>query len=421
MTQDRYQQYAAILKEELRPAMGCTEPIAVAYAAAYARKVLGAVPDRVEVEVCGNILKNVKSVVVPGTGGLRGIVAAVAAGVVAGDAEKELLVIAGIPVERREAIRVFSERTPFRLLPLHSGRQLDVIVRLFCGDEESSVRIADSHTNIIEITKNKEILRQADPNAGAETKEVRRNMTLAEILEFAASVPLEAVRPLLDEQIRCNSAIAEEGLRNDYGSRIGKLILSREQGVDAACIAYPAAGSDARMNGCELPVVIIAGSGNQGMTASLPVVRYAKHLGVDGEPVYRALLVADLVTVYQKEGIGKLSAFCGAVSAGCGAAAGIAYLETGDASIVEQTVNNTLAMAPGIVCDGAKSSCAAKISLSVRAGLMGYRLARMNQSIPNRDGLLGGSADATIERIGRVAREGMAQTDRVIINMMCDC
>lgn len=420
MEQEKYRQYITILEEELQPAMGCTEPITVAYAAACAKKILGQVPERVEVDVCGNILKNVKSVVVPNTGRMRGICAAVAAGVVAGDAEKKLLVIADVSQEQLVQIRKFTEQIPCRVQPLNSGRQLDVIVRLYCGDTYSAVRVANGHTNIIEIVRNGQILLQSQGN-GEQTEKTRRQMTLTEILEFAETVPLTCIQPLVQRQICCNEAIAEEGLRGAYGSGVGKLTLESESGIAAEAIAYAAAGSDARMSGCELPVVIIAGSGNQGMTTSLPVIRYAKHTGASKEELYRALLVSDLVTIYQKEGIGKLSAFCGAVSAGCGAAAGIAYLETKNASIVEQTINNTLAMAPGIVCDGAKASCAAKISLSVRAGLIGYALARAGRSIPEHDGLLGGSADETIAHIGMVAREGMAGTDNVIIHIMCGC
>ncbi|MGM9545797.1 MAG: serine dehydratase subunit alpha family protein [Vescimonas sp.] len=421
MNQKQYEQYTTILREELVPAMGCTEPIAVAYAAACARKILGKMPDRAEIEVCGNILKNVKSVVVPNTGGQRGVIAAAAAGIVAGDASKKLLVIADLPESCHEEIRRFAEQVPVTVKPLYSGKQLDILIRLFAGEEFCSVRISDSHTKIVEILRNGQVLLSEDGTQAEATVETRREMSLAEILEYAETVPLEMVSELLNRQIDCNSAIAEAGLQGGYGSEIGRLILEQEQGVLAEAVAYAAAGSDARMNGCELPVVIVAGSGNQGMTTSLPVIRYAKHLGASREALYRALLVSNLVTLYQKEGIGKLSAFCGAVSAGCGATAGIAWLETGDAKLVAQTICNTLAITPGIVCDGAKSSCAAKIAASVRAGLMAFSMAKRSASFPSTDGLLGGDADQTIAHVGRVAREGMAGTDRVIIDIMCGC
>ena len=415
-----FQTYISVLKSELIPAQGCTEPIAVAYAAAKAREVLGCLPTDAAVAVCGNILKNVKSVIVPNTDGLKGIEAAAAAGIAAGDAGKALLVIADILPEQHADIRNFISTVPIKVTVLNSEKQLDISVTVCSGSQSASVRISDSHTHIAEIVHNGKVVFSDNANDAPSNALESCELSLQSIFEFARDVPVEMLKPVLDPQIKLNSAIAEEGLKGDYGSQVGKLVLRQEQGAEAQAIAYPAAGSDARMNGCEMPVVIVAGSGNQGMTASLPVIRWARFSGADAELLYRALALSDLVTIYQKSFIGKLSAFCGAVSAGCGAAAGIAYLETQNFEAVRMTVNNALAITSGMICDGAKSSCAAKIATSVRAAIMGYRLYRNGLSFPTNDGILSDDTDETVQRVGEIAKDGMRSTDRTIIKIMCN-
>jgi len=326
--------YISILKEELLMATGCTEPIAIAYCAAKMRDILGGEPERIEAEVSGNILKNVKSVIVPNTGGLKGINAAIAAGIIAGRAEKVLQVISYVTQEEHSRIREYMEVTPLAVSCSDNGRMLDIRLTGYRGGDSAMVHIANNHSNIIREERNGAVLMELPPSDSAEDNlQDKSVLNIEDIVRFADTVDVELVKPLLDNQIRCNSAIAEEGLRGDWGANVGRVLLS-EFGSDIKneARAYAAAASDARMSGCELPVVIVTGSGNQGITASVPVIRYAKHIGASDERLYRALLVSDLVTIHQKTGIGRLSAYCGAVSAGCGAGAGIAYLLGGDYS-----------------------------------------------------------------------------------------
>ena len=417
----KYSQYLQILKEELIPAMGCTEPIAMAYAAAKARQVLGEMPDKIDIVISGNIIKNVKSVVVPNTGGLKGITAAVAAGVTVGDADRQLEVLAGVREEDIHLIREFMDSCPMTVMKSQSPKLLDIDLRLYKGTDCVRLRIADYHTNIVLIEKNGDVLLRLDDASddGGETD--RSVLSVKGIVEFAECVRIDDVRELLERQIAYNTAISQEGLRGEYGASVGKTLLStRGSDVRVRARAVAAAGSDARMSGCELPVVIVSGSGNQGMTASLPVIVYAQDMGADRDRLLRALVVSNLVTVHQKTPIGRLSAFCGAVSAGCGAAAGVAWLCEGSVDAVSATITNTLGMISGTVCDGAKPSCATKIASAVEAGLLGFDLYERGKGLCGGDGILKGDVEKTIESVGKLAREGMRETDSEILEIMLD-
>ena len=416
----RYKAYIEILKEELVPAMGCTEPIAIAYAAAVAERELGTLPDRVEIGASGSIIKNVKSVIVPNTGHLKGIPAAAAAGIVAGEPDKKLEVISSVTKEQIAEIKNFLEKTDIRISHIENGLTFDLIVTLFKGNSSAKVRIANYHTNIVLIEKDGQVKFEA-PAAGESEENLtdRSLLTMEGIWDFISSVEIEDIRPILSRQIQYNTAIAEEGLAHPYGANIGKVILANsEHSAANEAKAMAAAGSDARMNGCELPVVINSGSGNQGITASVPVIVYAKRLGSSEEELYRALALSNLTTIHQKTPIGRLSAFCGAVSAGAGAGAGIAYLRGGGYEEVIHTVVNALAIVSGMVCDGAKASCAAKIAAAVDAGIMGFNMYRQGQQFQCGDGLVTDGVEATIQNIGRLGREGMKQTNQEIISMM---
>ena len=416
-----YGQYLQILREELIPAMGCTEPIAMAYAAAKARQVLGEMPDKIDIVISGNIIKNVKSVVVPNTGGLKGITAAVAAGVTVGDADRQLEVLAGVREEDIHLIREFMDSCPMTVMKSQSPKLLDIDLRLYKGTDCVRLRIADYHTNIVLIEKNGDVLLRLDDASddGGETD--RSVLSVKGIVEFAECVRIDDVRELLERQIAYNTAISQEGLRGEYGASVGKTLLAtRGSDVRVRARAVAAAGSDARMSGCELPVVIVSGSGNQGMTASLPVIVYAQDMGADRDRLLRALVVSNLVTVHQKTPIGRLSAFCGAVSAGCGAAAGVAWLCEGSVDAVSATITNTLGMISGTVCDGAKPSCATKIASAVEAGLLGFDLYERGKGLCGGDGILKGDVEKTIESVGKLAREGMRETDSEILEIMLD-
>ena len=416
-----YGQYLQILREELIPAMGCTEPIAMAYAAAKARQVLGEMPDKIDIVISGNIIKNVKSVVVPNTGGLKGITAAVAAGVTVGDADRQLEVLAGVREEDIHLIREFMDSCPMTVMKSQSPKLLDIDLRLYKGTDCVRLRIADYHTNIVLIEKDGDVLLRLDDASddGGETD--RSVLSVKGIVEFAECVRIDDVRELLERQIAYNTAISQEGLRGEYGASVGKTLLStRGSDVRVRARAVAAAGSDARMSGCELPVVIVSGSGNQGMTASLPVIVYAQDMGADRDRLLRALVVSNLVTVHQKTPIGRLSAFCGAVSAGCGAAAGVAWLCEGSVDAVSATITNTLGMISGTVCDGAKPSCATKIASAVEAGLLGFDLYERGKGLCGGDGILKGDVEKTIESVGKLAREGMRETDSEILEIMLD-
>ena len=421
-----YQDYVNILKEELVPAMGCTEPIAIAYAAAVLRETLGRPAERMEVEASGNIIKNVKSVFVPGTGGLRGIPAAAAAGMAAGDPSLDLEVLSQIGEAEQARIREYLACTPITVKLADSPLIFDILVRAWAGEDSALVRIANYHTHIVRIEKNGAILKDLPVQAAAEEGLTDKSaLSVRGILEFVREADLSDVEETLSRQIRFNTAIAQEGLRGDYGANIGQVLLSAYgDDVKIRAKAMAAAGSDARMNGCGLPVVIVSGSGNQGLTASLPVIEYAKELGADQETLYRALLVSDLITIHLKAEIGRLSAYCGAVSAGCGSGAGIAYLYGKDKpeeallKDVSHTIVNSLAVVSGIVCDGAKASCAAKIASAVDAGLLGFYMYQNGQQFRGGDGIISKGVEETIHNIGLLATQGMRETDREILDIM---
>ena len=421
-----YQDYVNILKEELVPAMGCTEPIAIAYAAAVLRETLGRPAERMEVEASGNIIKNVKSVFVPGTGGLRGIPAAAAAGMAAGDPSLDLEVLSQIGEAEQARIREYLACTPITVKLADSPLIFDILVRAWAGEDSALVRIANYHTHIVRIEKNGAILKDLPVQAAAEEGLTDKSvLSVRGILEFAREADLSDVEETLSRQIRFNTAIAQEGLRGDYGANIGQVLLSAYgDDVKIRAKAMAAAGSDARMNGCGLPVVIVSGSGNQGLTASLPVIEYAKELGADQDTLYRALLVSDLITIHLKAEIGRLSAYCGAVSAGCGSGAGIAYLYGKDKpeeallKDVSHTIVNSLAVVSGMVCDGAKASCAAKIASAVDAGILGFTMYQQGQQFRGGDGIISKGVEETIHNIGLLATQGMRETDREILDIM---
>lgn len=419
---EKYSAYVQILKEELVPAMGCTEPIALAYAAAKAREVLGCLPERVHIGASGSIIKNVKSVIVPNTDHLKGIPAAAAAGIIAGRPEKELEVISEVSKEEIEEMKEFLEEKEIKVEHIDNGITFDIVVTVSAGESYAQVRIANYHTNIVHIDKDGEILLDI-PVRGEDEEGLtdRSLLTVEGIWDFVQTVDVEDIRDILQRQIDYNTAIAEEGLRGNYGANIGSVILdSYGDDVRNRAKAMAAAGSDARMNGCELPVIINSGSGNQGMTCSLPVLEYAKELNVDKETMFRALALSNLVAIHQKTGIGRLSAYCGAVSAGAAAGAGIAYLYGGGYEEIAHTVVNALAIVSGMVCDGAKASCAAKIAAAVDAGLLGYHMYKHGQQFYGGDGIITKGVENTIHNVGRLGKEGMRETNEEIIKIMVE-
>ncbi len=421
MNKEIYKEYLNILEEELVPAMGCTEPIAIAYASALARKELGFLPAKINVRASANIIKNVKSVVVPNTGGKRGIAAASAAGIAAGNAENKLQVLSEISPSQLCDIEAFLEKSEITVEQSEKPYIFNIEVTV-CGEGHSaSCEIAGMHTNVIAITKDGETVFSKEYEEKLSEPKDRSSLTVERIVEFADNLYPNDVEKVLQRQINCNMAIAEEGLRGNWGANIGRILLrSYGDGVHNRAKAYAAAGSDARMNGCELPVIINSGSGNQGLTASLPVIIYAKELGVSKEELYRALSVSNLITIHLKTGIGRLSAYCGATSAGCGAAAGITYLYGGKFHEIAHTVVNSVAINSGMVCDGAKASCAAKIASAVEAGLLGMQMQKNGSQFYGGDGIIIKGVENTIKNISALAREGMRETDKEIIRMMLE-
>ena len=420
--------YTAILKDELRPAMGCTEPIAISYAASILTDVLGGRADEITVGLSGNIIKNVKSVVVPATGGMHGIESAVAAGVVANAHHRKLEVLGALQERDIAEIAAYKNACSIRVCKLNTKCSFDLHLTGKRGDNTATVQITDNHTNVVAVTLNGVSVTQKYGEAGAgdmtasQSKESRENLlNVRDIVTFAEEVALDELRPYLERQIELNMAIAEEGLKKPYGASIGQLLLQHPN-PDTARIAkaYAAAGSDARMSGCELAVCIISGSGNQGITASVPVVIYARENGIDHETLLRALIVSNLVTVHQKAGIGCLSAYCGAISAGCGCGAGIAYLLGGRYHQIAHTIVNAVAILSGTICDGAKPSCAAKIAMAVEAGVLGHDMAKTGRQFYGGDGIVTKGVENTIRNIGRLARDGMEETDKEIIKIMLE-
>jgi len=420
MDKNLMETYLDILREELVPAMGCTEPIAIAYAAALARNTLGAMPERTVLTVSGNIVKNVKSVVVPNTGGRKGMRSAVAAGLCFGRAERELEVIAEARPEDLSAMDAWLESAAIEIREAESDLPFDLAVELIKGEESAYVHIVSHHTNVVCIRKNGETLLEKPWSAEADTvPENRASLNVEDIVRFADEVDVELLRPILQRQIDCNMAIAKEGLTGKYGAGIGKiLILSYGNSVHNRAKAWAAAGSDARMDGCEMPVVINSGSGNQGLTASVPVIIYAQECAVSEAQLFRALAVSNLVTIHLKTGIGSLSAYCGATSAGAGAGAGICYLYGGKGKEVSHTIVNALAINSGMICDGAKASCAAKIASAVEAGMLGMRMYMHDSQFYGGDGIVVKGVENTIRAVSTIARDGMRGTDKEVIRLM---
>jgi len=414
--------YTSILKEELLVAMGCTEPIAIAYAAAILCNTLGAKPVKIRARLSGNIIKNVKSVIVPATGGLHGIEAAISAGIVAACPERALEVMTVLGPEDQKTIASFLNNCEFAVEEMESPHTFDLELTGWTGEESASVQITGNHTNVVSVTKGHDDLTgnyQQHSNEEKTGLTDRGVLNVEDILLFAAEVPLDELRPLLERQLEMNMAIAEEGLQGNYGACIGKVLYRNGHvSIRDKARAYAAAGSDARMSGCEMPVGILSGSGNQGITASVPVAVYARELGKTHEELLRALLVSDLITIHQKTGIGCLSAYCGAISAGCGCGAGICYLLGGDYRAVAHTLVNAVAILSGTICDGAKPSCAAKIAMAVEAGIMGYEMTKAGYQFYGGDGIVTKGVENTIRNIGRLARDGMSETDKEIIRIM---
>ncbi len=420
LTREKYGQYISILQEELVPAMGCTEPISIAYAAAKARATLGEKSIGGKLEVSGNIVKNAKSVVVPHTGGMRGIKSAFAAGLAVGDENAYLEVLSNVTESDLEKIAFIRDQFPLEIVTPEDARVFDIGVTLFSENHNVFVRIADTHTNVVCVQKDGQTLFEK-PLADEGKKTDRSVLNVEDILAFANTVNVEEVKGVLERQIQFNMAIAEEGLKNDYGANVGKVLLrSYQPDIKITAKAYAAAASDARMNGCELPVIINSGSGNQGITASVPVIVYAKGLHMSKEKLYRALCVSNLITIHLKSGIGTLSAYCGVVSAAAGAACGIAFLMGGGKDEVEHTLVNALAIDSGIICDGAKASCAAKIATAVESGLLGLNMYYNGNEFYAGDGIVKEGVEKTIKSVSRLAHEGMRETDKEIIRIMLE-
>lgn len=422
LTKEIYQAYCDILKEELRLAMGCTEPIAIAYSASIARSYLSAEPAEIWIGLSGNIIKNTKSVVVPATGGMHGIAAAVAAGTVANRPDLVLEVLSTLTEADIPKMEALVETCPIVVRELETTHIFEILIQMKNETEEVTVRLLDRHTNLVYVEKNGEVLvrNEAEEEDGG-IKTDRTLLTVENIVNFVNEVDLDDVRELLERQIHCNMAIAEEGMKHNYGACIGQVIYKNGNcSLADKARAFTAAGSDARMNGCEMPVCIISGSGNQGMTASIPIVIYARELGKTEDEMLRAVLLSDFITTHLKTGIGCLSAYCGAISAGCGAGAGIAYLQGGGFKEVAHTIVNSLAILSGTICDGAKSSCAAKIAMAVESGILGYEMYKNGQQFYGGDGIITKGVENTIANVGQLAREGMSGTDKEIIKIMLE-
>jgi L-cysteine desulfidase len=419
LNQEKYQAYCDILKQELLAATGCTEPIAIAYAAAIARKELGKLPQTIQISLSGNIIKNVKSVIVPGTNGAKGIEAALAGGIIAGCPEKKLEVLAGLTEEDKVKLDRFLKECLIEITLADDGHAFDIQLTATAETDTVKVRILDFHTNVVRIQKNETVILDMPADNQAVENDNRTLLNVEDIVTFADTVQLKEVQELIEGQIKYNMRIAREGIENPYGACIGRTLLQRgADNVDIKARALAAAGSDARMNGCELPVCIVSGSGNQGITTSVPVVVYAQELKTEHEKLIRALVAANLITIHQKTGIGRLSAYCGVISAGCGCGAGIAYLHGGGYDEISHTVVNAVAILSGTVCDGAKASCAAKIAMAVEAGILGFEMYQNGQQFYGGDGIITKGVEKTIENVSRLARIGMKETDSEIMKIM---
>ncbi len=418
---DRDRTYTAILKEELVPALGCTEPIALAYASAECRRLLGVLPEKATAECSGNIIKNVKSVVIPNTGSLKGIEAAVAAGMIGGDPDLGLEVLSAVKAEDLPLVKEYIKEKRVSVKLLHTTAALHFIITMEKGNESASVEVIHQHTNIVKKVKNGKTVFEKDASSDDMNSSLtdRSVLSVSGIIDFGETGDLSLFAPVIEEQIRCNSAICEEGLRNKWGVNIGQYLMeTREQDFITEAKATAAAGSDARMSGCEYPVVINSGSGNQGITVSVPVIVYCRRNNIPHEKLVRALAISNLIAIHQKTRIGRLSAYCGAVNAACGAATAITWLQGGTREQINETITNTLATISGMVCDGAKPSCAAKISLALEAAMMGHDLAMEDDNFLPGDGIVKGDVESTIIGVGEIASKGMQSTDETILNVM---
>lgn len=417
-----YQNYLMILKEELIPALGCTEPIALAYATAKAREVLGEFPEHMEIRCSGNIIKNIKGVTVPNSGGMKGIDAAAILGVTGGDARRKLEVLESITKEDIAYTHQLLGEDFCKCSLAEGVENLYIYARVTKGNHSAEVTIVDKHTSIARIAKDGEVIfENNEDNGNTKAHGDKSLLNVKDILSFANEVDIEDVRDIIGRQIQMNKAISDEGLKNRYGAEVGRTLLNiYGDDIKVRARARAAAGSDARMNGCSMPVVINSGSGNQGMTCSLPVVEFAESLNLPDEKMYRALVVSNLISIHQKKYIGSLSAYCGAVSAACGAGAAITYLHGGDYQMISKTITNTLANVGGIVCDGAKSSCAAKIASAVEAAIMAHFLGGENHCFQPGDGIVKNDVEDTIRNIGYIGKIGMRSTDVTILNLMID-
>lgn len=420
LTENDYKSYLEILNAELIPAMGCTEPIAIAFAAARAQELLGEKAISAHVAASGNMIKNVKSVIVPNTNGMKGIEVACIAGLIAGDASKKLQVISQVTDAQKEEIRKLAATANFCTVSLYPSEiALYISVTLEGEHHKASVAIAQSHLNIILEELDGNVLKEVKLSENSTEESGSSSMSVEGIYEYAETVDLNDVHSLIETQLMYNTAIAQEGLKNNWGANVGKVLLAQDpSSVRQRAKAFAAAGSDARMNGCELPVVINSGSGNQGITISMPIYVYAQEWKVSEEKLYRALVLANLLGIYQKAHIGRLSAYCGAISAGCASAAGICYLGGGDLEAISHVLVNGLAIASGVICDGAKSSCAGKIAIAVETGLLAWEMYQQDQQFCGGDGIVRKGVENTIVNIGRLGKDGMKHTDIEILNMM---
>ncbi len=415
---DKHEAFTSILRDELQMALGCTEPIAIAYCAACTTRLLGKCADRFEVYCSGNIIKNVKAVTVPQTGGMVGIEAAVLIGAIAGDASLKMEVLSHVTDQNREELIQRMNQGIVKVNLLNTAHPLHIIIEAFSGQNSASVEIVDEHTQLGTVKKNGEVLHQLEKDAVKDNLKQRQALNLKDILEYANTVELAEVEDVLERQIKCNLEISQEGLSNMWGAAVGQTLMKNEKDLYAKLCAAASAGSDARMNGCAMPVVTNSGSGNQGMTISIPVALYAKEKKYSRETMLRGLCVANLTAVHQKAAIGKLSAFCGAVSAAAGAACGIAFMDGADLGVISQTLVNCIASVGGMVCDGAKSSCAAKIAIALNSAFIGYEMAKLDRGFRNGEGIVKEDVEATISSVGRMAAKGMRQTDTEILNIM---
>ncbi len=412
-----YRAFLDILKEELIPAGGCTEPIAIAYTAAVARKTLGCRPEHMDVYASGNLIKNAKGVYIPNGGELRGVDAAAILGALGGNADRMLEVLLDLPDGVLDETQALMQQNYCKVHVIQGSEALHLIVNVQADGQTAEVELKNAHTHIVRIEKNGESVFRAEEDGTQDGFTDHSCLTVEKIVDFANTCDLADIEPTLQKQIDCNMQIAEEGLNNRWGVNVGKLYYENGKLLQA----YAAAASDARMSGCNLPVVIVSGSGNQGATASLPVIVYAEKHGCSREQMLRALALSDLIAIHLKSGIGRLSAYCGAVCAATGAGCAMTYLDGGTLEQIDQTITNSIATSSGMVCDGAKPSCAAKIAIAVDAGILGYDMYRMGQEFVRGDGLVSAGVENTIRNVGRLGRDGMRETDREILGIMTSC